>query len=91
MILLLIGAGLAVGGPVEAGELTSYGESNVGSPSDLKELKHGLVQGYLAPETLLDSLKLLAPPPAPGSGSAGKLVADGRDELDAIYVLQVNG
>ena len=69
LILLLIGAGLAVVGPVEAGELTSYCESNVGSPSDLKELKHGLVQGYLAPETLPDSLKLLTPPPAPGSAA----------------------
>ena len=69
LVLLLIGAGLAVVGPVEAGELTSYCESNVGSPSDLKELKHGLVQGYLAPETLPDSLKLLAPPPAPGSAA----------------------
>ena len=69
LILLLIGAGLAVVGPVEAGELTSYCESNVGSPSDLKELKHGLLQGYLAPEALPDSLKLLAPPPAPGSAA----------------------
>ena len=69
LILLLIGAGLAVVGPVEAGELTSSCESNVGSPSDLKGLKHGLVQGYLAPETLPDSLKLLAPPPAPGSAA----------------------
>tara|TARA_B100001142_G_scaffold200649_1_gene199203 strand:- start:160 stop:1020 length:861 start_codon:yes stop_codon:yes gene_type:complete len=69
LILLLIGAGLAVVGPVEAGELTSYCESNVGSPNDLKELKHGLLQGYLAPETLPDSLKLLTPPPAPGSAA----------------------
>ena len=69
LILLLIGAGLAVVGPVEAGEVSSYCESNVGSPNDLKELKHGLVQGYLAPETLPDSLKLLAPPPAPGSAA----------------------
>ena len=69
LILLLIGAGLAVVGPVEAGEVSSYCESNVGSPNDLKELKHGLLQGYLAPETLPDSLKLLTPPPAPGSAA----------------------
>lgn len=69
LILLLIGAGLTVIGPVEAGEISSYCESNIGSPSDLKELKHGLVQGYLAQESLPDSLKLLAPPPIPGSAA----------------------
>ena len=69
LVLLLVGAGLAVVGPVEADELTSYCESNVGSPRDLKELKHRLLQGYLAPEALPDSLKLLAPPPAPGSAA----------------------
>jgi acid phosphatase (class A) len=54
--------------PAQA-EQPTYCESNVGSPNDLKELKHGLLQGYLDPKTLPDSLKLLAPPPVPGSAA----------------------
>ena len=69
LILALLGGGLPLGGPVQAADAPSHCESNVGSPSDLKELKHGLVQGYLAQDTLPDSLELLAPPPAPGSAA----------------------
>jgi acid phosphatase (class A) len=44
-------------------------ESNVGSPPVLKELKRGLLEGYLAQEARPDSLKLLDPPPSPGSAA----------------------
>ena len=65
LVLTLSGVGVITGLPVQAAQPT-HCESNVGSPSDLNELKHGLLQGYLDPETLPDSFKLLAPPPAPG-------------------------
>ena len=68
LVLALFGLGGVTGLPAQAAQPT-YCESNVGSPSDLKELKHGLLQGYLDPKTLPDSLKLLAPPPAPGSAA----------------------
>ena len=68
LVLALFGLGGVAGLPAQAAQPT-YCESNVGSPSDLKELKHGLLQGYLDPKTLPDSLKLLAPPPAPGSAA----------------------
>ena len=46
LLLVLLGVGGSLGPTVQAAE-TTYCESNVGSPSDLEELKHGLVQGYL--------------------------------------------
>tara|TARA_Y100000589_G_C27095967_1_gene605941 strand:- start:339 stop:1082 length:744 start_codon:yes stop_codon:yes gene_type:complete len=39
----------------------------VGSPANLKTIKHGLLEGYLAPDAVPDSLKLLPPPPSQGS------------------------
>jgi len=69
LMLALLGGGLPLGQPVQAAEPAPHCESNLGSPSDLEELKHGLVQGYLAQDTFPDSLKLLAPPPAPGSAA----------------------
>ena len=68
LVLALLGLGGVTRLPAQAAQPT-YCESNVGSPSDLKALKHGLLQGYLDPETLPDSLKLLAPPPAAGSAA----------------------
>ena len=68
LVLALFGLGGITGLPAQAAQPT-YCESNAGSPSDLKELKHGLLQGYLDPKTLPDSLKLLAHPPAPGSAA----------------------
>lgn len=67
--------------PVHAADPT-YCESNVGSPSDLKELRHGLLQGYLTPDTLPDSLKLLAPPPEPGSAAQALDDAIAKDSVD---------
>ena len=68
LVIALFGLGGVNGLPAQA-EQPTYCESNVGSPNDLKELKHGLLQGYLDLNTLPDSLKLLAPPPAPGSAA----------------------
>ena len=69
LILALLGGGLPLGGPVQAAEPAPHCESNVGSPPVLKELKRGLVEGYLAPEARPDSLKLLDPPPTSGSAA----------------------
>jgi len=67
--------------PVHAAEPT-HCESNVGSPNDLKELRHGLLQGYLTPDTLPDSLKLLAPPPEPGSAAQALDDAIAKESVD---------
>jgi acid phosphatase (class A) len=68
LVIALFGLGGVNGFPAQA-ERPTYCESNVGSPNDLNELKHGLLQGYLDLNTLPDSLKLLAPPPEPGSAA----------------------
>lgn len=80
LVLALFGLGGITGLPAQAAQPT-YCESNVGSPSDLKELKHGLLQGYLDPKTLPDSLKLLAPPPAPGSAAQALDEAIAKDNF----------
>ena len=60
---------ITLGSPAAA-EL-EHCESNVGSPDNLKELKHGLVEGYLPSSSLPNSLELLplrhkqAPPRIP--------------------------
>ena len=41
----------------------------MGSPDTLKELKHGLVEGYLPPSSLPNSLELLPAPPQSGSAA----------------------
>lgn len=38
-------------------------------PSEVPEIHHGLVAGYLSPEALPDSLELIPPPPADGSAA----------------------
>ena len=67
LMLALLGGGLPLGGPVQAADPAPQCESNVGSRPVLKELKRGLLEGYLAPEARPDSLKLLDSPPTPGS------------------------
>ena len=69
LILALLGGGLPLGGPVQAAEPALHCESNVGSPPVLKELKRGLLEGYLAQDARPDSLKLVDPPPSPGSAA----------------------
>ena len=56
LILALLGGGLPLGGPVQAAEPAPHCESNVGSPPVLKELKRGLLEGYLAQDARRDSL-----------------------------------
>lgn len=68
-MLALLGGGLSLGQPVKAAEPALHCESNVGSPPVVKEFKRGLLEGYLAAEERPDSLKLLDPPPTPGSAA----------------------
>ena len=68
-MLALLGGGLSLGQPVNAAEPALHCESNVGSPPVVKEFKRGLLEGYLAAEERPDSLKLLDPPPTPGSAA----------------------
>ena len=65
--MLAIAATLSLlAGPAFA-EPAQHCESNIGSPANLKELKHGLVEGYLPPSSLPNSLELLPAPPKAGS------------------------
>ena len=68
-MLALLGGGLSLGQPVKAAEPAPHCESNVGSPPVVREFKRGLLEGYLAAEERPDSLKLLDPPPTPGSAA----------------------
>ena len=61
--MLAIAATISLLGAPAAAEPAQHCESNVGSPDNLKELKHGLVEGYLPPNSLPNSLELLSPPP----------------------------
>ena len=60
--LLAIAATITPLGGTAASEPAQHCESNLGSPDNLKELKHGLVEGYLPPNSLPNSLELLSPP-----------------------------
>ena len=65
--MLAIAATLSLlAGPAVA-EPAQHCESNIGSPDNLKELKHGLVEGYLPPSSQPNSLELLPAPPQAGS------------------------
>ena len=61
--MLAIAATITLLGAPAAAEPAQHCESNVGSPDNLKELKHGLVEGYLPQNSLPNSLELLSPPP----------------------------
>ena len=61
--MLAIAATITLLGAPAIAEPALHCESNVGSPDNLKELKHGLVEGYLPPNSLPNSLELLSPPP----------------------------
>lgn len=61
-----IALGFLVGVPAVANPASPC-DSSVGSPSDIKELRPGILQGYLEPKALPDSLKLLPAPPKTGS------------------------
>lgn len=76
-----IAIGLLVGVPAVAAP-TSSCEESAGSPSDLKEVRPGLLQGYLAMEALPDSLKLLTAPPKPGSAADSLDMARAKATID---------
>lgn len=67
--MLAIAATITLWGGPAAAEPAQHCESNVGSPDTLKELKHGLVEGYLPPSSLPNSLELLPAPPQSGSAA----------------------
>ena len=66
---LTLTAALIATPPVLAQTTTNGCETQAGSPAVVPELKHGLLQGYLAKEELPDSLKLLEGPPQQGSAA----------------------
>ena len=60
-------AGISVSALPAGAQTPTYCEPDVGSPANLKTIKHGLLEGYLPPASVPDSLKLLPPPPQQGS------------------------
>ena len=62
-MMLAIAATIMLMGEPAAAEPAQHCESNVGSPDNLKELKYGLLEGYLPPSSLPNSLELLPAPP----------------------------
>ena len=60
-------AGIGVSALPAGAQTPTYCEPDVGSPANLKTIKHGLLEGYLPPDSVPDSLKLLPPPPRQGS------------------------
>ena len=60
-------AGIGVSALPAGAQTPTYCEPDVGSPANLKTIKHGLLEGYLPPASVPDSLKLLPPPPQQGS------------------------
>ena len=76
---LLAGIGLS---SLPAGAKTpTHCEPDVGSPANLKTIKHGLLEGYLPPDSVPDSLKLLPPPPRQGSLAYDLDVANAESTL----------
>ena len=65
--MLAIAATITLLGGPAAAEPAQHCESNMGSPDTLKELKHGLVEGYLPPARFPIHLNCcqLHPSPAP--------------------------
>ena len=82
--MLAIAATITLLGGPAAAEPAQHCESNVGSPDTLKELKHGLVEGYLPPSSLPNSLELLPAPPRSGSAAYALDV----DTAEATFPLQ---
>lgn len=57
----------------------------VGIPDTVPELRPGILQGYLEPDALPDSVRLVPPPPSQGS------VAEARDEAASVAALARHG
>ena len=60
-------AGIGISSLPAGAQTPTHCEPDVGSPANLKTIKHGLLEGYLPPDSVPDSLKLLPPPPRQGS------------------------
>jgi len=60
-------AGIGISSLPAGAQTPTYCEPDVGSPANLKTIKHGLLEGYLPPDSVPDSLRLLPPPPGQGS------------------------
>ena len=60
-------AGIGISSLPAGAKTPTHCEPDVGSPANLKTIKHGLLEGYLPPDSVPDSLKLLPPPPRQGS------------------------
>ena len=60
-------AGISVSALPAGVKTPTYCEPDVGSSANLKTIKPGLLEGYLPPASVPDSLKLLPPPPQQGS------------------------
>ena len=73
--MLVIGA---VGAILAAGCVPAERQ---GSPAEVKEIRPGLLEGYLAAEDLPNSLALLPPPPAEGSAALALDLEVSRDAL----------
>ena len=60
-------AGIGISSLPAGAQTPTHCEPDVGSPANLKTIKHGLLEGYLPSDSVPDSLKLLPPPPRQGS------------------------
>ena len=60
-------AGISVAGLPAGAQTPTYCEPDIGSPANLKTIKHGLLEGYLASDAVPNSLRLLPPHPKQGS------------------------
>ena len=60
-------AGIGISSLPAGAQTPTHCEPDVGSPANLKTIKHGLLEGYLPPDSVPDSLRLLPPPPGQGS------------------------
>ena len=60
-------AGIGISSLPAGAKTPTHCEPDVGSPANLKTIKHGLLEGYLPPDSVPDSLRLLPPPPGKGS------------------------
>ena len=83
--ILAIAATITFWGGAAAAEPAQHCESNVGSPDNPKEWKHGLLEGYLPASSLPNSLELLPAPPQSGSA------ANALDVIEAEATFPLRG
>ena len=74
-------AGISVAALPAGAETPTYCEPDVGSPTNPKTIQHGRLEGYLTPDSLPDSLKLLPPHPMQDSAAYALDVANAESTL----------